>query len=251
MGEVYIVGAGPGDPELITVKALKAIQKADVILYDRLVNKELLGEAKPSAVRVFCGKFPGNHIMTQDRINRLLVKFASKGKCVVRLKGGDPFVFGRGGEEAAYVRQLGIPVQVIPGITAGIAAPAYADIPVTHREYGNSFAVVTGHQMDGKRETNWAHLATAVDTIVIYMGMKNLSAISAALIQHGRSGDTMAAVIEQGTTSAQRVVTAPLSRIAEEAEKQGAGNPAVIVVGDVVNCREQLQREMAATAAAY
>ncbi|MET1032054.1 uroporphyrinogen-III C-methyltransferase [Domibacillus tundrae] len=249
MGEVYIVGAGPGDPELVTVKALKAIQKADVILYDRLVNKELLDESKPSAVRVFCGKFPGNHVMTQDRINSLLVKFASKGKCVVRLKGGDPFVFGRGGEEAAYVKGFGIPVQVIPGITAGIAAPAYADIPITHREYGNSFAVVTGHQMDGKKETDWAQLATSVDTLVIYMGMKNLAGIAEALIQHGRDESMMAAVIEQGTTDRQRVVTAPLKSIAAEAKKQAIGNPAVIVVGDVVNCRKQMQREMAAAAA--
>lgn len=248
MGEVYIVGAGPGDPELVTVKALKAIQQADVILYDRLVNEELLNEAKPSAVRVFCGKFPGNHIMTQDRINRLLVKFASKGKCVVRLKGGDPFVFGRGGEEAAYVRKFGIPVQIVPGITAGIAVPAYADIPVTHREYGNSFAVVTGHQMEGKQETDWSGLAVSVDTLVIYMGMKNLAGIAEALIQHGRDSDTMAAVIEQGTLAAQRVVTAPLSQIAAKAKEQAIGNPAVIVVGDVVNCRAQLQREMAAAA---
>lgn len=246
---VSIVGAGPGDPELITVKALKAIQTADVILYDRLVNEELLKESKPSAVRVFCGKFPGNHVMTQDRINRLLVKFASDGKRVVRLKGGDPFVFGRGGEEAAYVRSFGIPVTIIPGITAGIAAPAYADIPVTHREYGNSFAVVTGHQMEGKKETDWSKLATSVDTLVIYMGMKHLAHITRELIHHGRSSAMMAAVIEQGTTSVQRVVTAPLFRIAEEAARQEIGNPAVIVIGDVVNCREQLEREMELAAA--
>lgn len=248
MGEVYIVGAGPGDPDLITVKALKAIQAADVILYDRLVNKELLNESKPSAVRVFCGKFPGNHTMTQDRINRLLVKFASKGKRVVRLKGGDPFVFGRGGEEAVYVKKFGIPVHIIPGITAGIAAPAYAGIPVTHREYGNSFAVVTGHQMDGKKDANWAHLATAVDTLIIYMGIKNLPDICASLMENGRSGNTMAAIIEQGTTSAQHVVTAPLQQLAEEAKKQSVGNPAIVIVGDVVRCREQLQREIMAAA---
>ncbi|WP_309088307.1 uroporphyrinogen-III C-methyltransferase [Domibacillus sp.] len=246
---VSIVGAGPGDPELITVKALKAIQTADVILYDRLVNKELLKESKPSAVRVFCGKFPGNHVMTQDRINRLMVKFASDGKSVVRLKGGDPFVFGRGGEEAAYARSFGIPVEIIPGITAGIAAPAYANIPVTHREYGNSFAIVTGHQMEGKGETDWSKLATSVDTLVIYMGMKHLDHITKQLIHHGRNEAMMAAVIEQGTTNAQRVVTAPLCRIAEEAQKQEIGNPAVIVIGDVVNCREQLEREMALAAA--
>lgn len=246
---VSIVGAGPGDPELITVKALKAIQTADVILYDRLVNKELLKESKPSAVRVFCGKFPGNHVMTQDRINRLMVKFASDGKSVVRLKGGDPFVFGRGGEEAAYARSFGIPVEIIPGITAGIAAPAYANIPVTHREYGNSFAIITGHQMEGKKETDWSKLATSVDTLVIYMGMKHLDHITKQLIHHGRSEAMMAAVIEQGTTNAQRVVTAPLCRIAEEAQKQEIGNPAVIVIGDVVNCREQLEREMALAAA--
>lgn len=249
MSSIYIVGAGPGDPELITVKALKAIQKADVLLYDRLVNPALLDEAKPSAARVFCGKFPGRHVMKQEEINELIVKLASKGKCVVRLKGGDPYVFGRGGEEADYAAQFGFSVEVIPGITAGIAAPAYAGIPVTHRGYGNSFAVVTGHQMAGKQETDWSKLACSVDTIVVYMGMKHLAHIAAELIRHGRSPDMMAAVIEQGTTERQRVVTAPLQHIASEAAKQRVGNPAVIVIGDVVNCR--LHHQAMEQAAAY
>jgi uroporphyrin-III C-methyltransferase len=242
MGEVYLVGAGPGDPDLITVKALKAIQKADVILYDRLVNKQLLNVSKPSAIRLFSGKYPQCHTRTQDRINRLMVKYAAQGKMVVRLKGGDPFVFGRGGEEAAYLTKFGIPFHIIPGITAGIAAPAYAGIPVTHREFGNSFAVVTGHQMSGKTEANWTYLATAVDTIIIYMGVKNLPDICEALMKNGRSGETMTAIIEQGTTVKQHVVTAPLNLIVEAAKKESIGNPAIIIVGDVVKCRELLQR---------
>ncbi|MEH7413845.1 uroporphyrinogen-III C-methyltransferase [Neobacillus drentensis] len=241
MGKAYIVGAGPGDPELITVKALKCIRMADVILYDRLVNRELLKEAKEDCELIFCGKQPTYHIMKQEIINDLLVQFTSQGKTVVRLKGGDPFVFGRGGEEAAALAENGLPFEVVPGITAGIAAPAYAGIPITHREYGNSFAVITGHCTNGKpADIDWNSLGKAVDTIAIYMGVGNLSYICQQLISHGKNEHTPVAVIEQGTRAEQRTVTGTLSSIAYVVEKEGVQNPAMIVVGEVVRFREKL-----------
>ncbi|MCM3727963.1 uroporphyrinogen-III C-methyltransferase [Neobacillus cucumis] len=241
MGKAYIVGAGPGDPELITVKALKCIRMADVILYDRLVNRDLLNEAKRDCEIIFCGKQPTHHTMKQEIINHLLVQFTSQGKTVVRLKGGDPFVFGRGGEEAAALAENGLPFEVVPGITAGIAAPAYAGIPITHREYGNSFAVVTGHCSKGKpTDIDWESLGKAVDTIAIYMGIGNLSYICQQLISHGKDEDTPVAVIEQGTREEQRTVTGTLSSIGSVVEKEGVQNPAMIVVGEVVRFRERL-----------
>ncbi|PFN76445.1 uroporphyrinogen-III C-methyltransferase [Bacillus sp. AFS076308] len=241
MGKAYIVGAGPGDPELITVKALKCIQMADVILYDRLVNRDLLREAKRDCEIIFCGKQPTHHTMKQEIINDLLVQFTSQGKTVVRLKGGDPFVFGRGGEEAAALAENGLQFEVVPGITAGIAAPAYAGIPITHREYGNSFAVVTGHCSKGKpTDIDWESLGKAVDTIAIYMGIGNLSYICQQLISHGKTEHTPVAVIEQGTWVEQRTVTGTLSSIGDVVEKEGVQNPAMIVVGEVVRFREKL-----------
>ncbi|PLS08605.1 uroporphyrinogen-III C-methyltransferase [Neobacillus cucumis] len=241
MGKAYIVGAGPGDPELITVKALKCIRMADVILYDRLVNRDLLREAKPDCQIIFCGKKPTHHTMKQEIINDLLVQFTSQGKTVVRLKGGDPFVFGRGGEEAEELAKHGLSFEVVPGITSGIAAPAYAGIPITHREYGNSFAVVTGHCSKGKpTDIDWASLAKAVDTIAIYMGIGNLSFLSQQLINHGKNGDTPVAVIEQGTRIEQRTVTGTLNTITSVVEREGVQNPAMIVVGEVVRFRERL-----------
>lgn len=241
MGKAYIVGAGPGDPELITVKALKCIRMADVILYDRLVNRELLNEAKRSCEMIFCGKQPTHHTMKQEIINDLLVQFTSQGKIVVRLKGGDPFVFGRGGEEAAALAEHGLPFEVVPGITAGIAAPAYAGIPITHREYGNSFAVVTGHCAKGRpTEIDWASLVKAVDTIAIYMGIGSLSFICQELVGNGKDQHTPVAVIEQGTRAEQRTVTGTLGSIGSVVEKERVQNPAMIVVGDVVRFREKL-----------
>ena len=187
MGKVYLVGAGPGDPDLITVKALKCIQKADIILYDRLVNKKLLESAKKDAKLVYCGKLPKCHTMKQETINHLLVKFAKQGKVVTRLKGGDPLVFGRGAEEAEVLAQHAIPFEIVPGITAGIAAPAYAGIPVTHREFGSSFAVVTGHGPKGAPSNiNWSSL-TGIDTLLVYMGIGHLSEICRELIFHGKA----------------------------------------------------------------
>lgn len=241
MGRVYLVGAGPGDPDLITVKALKCIQQADVILYDRLVNKRLLKEAKPEATLVFCGKYPSCHVMNQTTIQQLLIKFAKQGKTVTRLKGGDPLVFGRGAEEAAVLAERGIPYEIIPGITSGIAAPAYAGIPVTHREKSSSFAVVTGHRSkDNRKEVDWRSLAHAVDTLIIYMGMAHLEDICEALMHHGKAADTPAAVIHSGTTDKQRTVTGTLHTMAEIAKREQVANPSIIVVGEVVRLREKL-----------
>jgi uroporphyrin-III C-methyltransferase len=241
MGKAFIVGAGPGDPELITVKALKCIQKADVILYDRLVNPELLKEAKRDCHLIYCGKQPNYHTLQQETINHLLVKYTKQGKNVVRLKGGDPFVFGRGAEEVEALVENGLSVEVVPGITAGVAAPAYAGIPITHRELGSSFAVVTGHKPKGKpTDINWKGLATAVDTLAIYMGITNLAYICEELIKHGKKENTPVAIIQQGTTRHERTVTGTLSSIVSVVEKEGIQNPAMIVIGEVVTFRDRI-----------
>ncbi len=241
MGKAYIVGAGPGDPDLITLKALRCIQKADVILYDRLVNPEILKDAKRDCHLIYCGKRPNHHPIKQDTINHLLVKYSNQGKTVVRLKGGDPFVFGRGAEEVEALVANGIHVEVVPGITAGIAVPAYAGIPITHRELASSFAVVTGHKPKGKpTDINWKGLATAVDTLAIYMGISNLPYICEELITHGKNESTPVAIIQQGTTNHQRTVTGTLGSIVGVAEKEGIQNPAIIVVGEVVTFRDKI-----------
>lgn len=242
MGKVYLVGAGPGDPELVTVKGLRLIQSADVILYDRLVSKELLKESKPSAELIYCGKLPHSHPLKQEAINHLLAGHARKNRTVVRLKGGDPFIFGRGGEEAAFLAEEGITFEIVPGITAGIAAPAYAGIPATHRTCSSSVAFVTGHPQSGGKETiNWEKLATGADTLAIYMGVSGLPHIAAELIKYGRQRSTPVALIEWGTTSDQRTVTATLANVAEEAERRHIKNPAMIVVGEVVRLRDKLK----------
>lgn len=196
-GKVYLVGAGPGDPKLITVYGVECIQKADVIAYDRLINKELLKYAKKDATLIFCGKLPGKHELIQEQINDLLVKHALNGKVVTRLKGGDPFVFGRGGEEAEVLARHAIPYEVVPGITSGISAPAYAGIPVTHRDYATSFAVVTGHGRaeKGTDHINWSALAQGIDTIAFYMGIGNLPQICKNLIKNGKNTETPVAII--------------------------------------------------------
>lgn len=243
MTQVYLVGAGPGDPDLITLKALKCIQKADVILYDRLVNEELLKEAKPGADLVFCGKHPKFHILKQETINHLLVKYAKQGKVVTRLKGGDPFVFGRGAEEAEECARNGVSYEVVPGITSGIAAPAYADIPVTHRELGSSFAVIAGHRCKGNhQEIDWKGLSKSVDTLAIYMGISNLPYIVEQLVKHDKSADTPVAVIQQGTTKEQRVVTGSLKTIVKVVKENEISNPAMIVVGEVVRFRDRIHQ---------
>lgn len=241
MGKIWLVGAGPGDPDLITVKGLKAIQKADVILYDRLISMELLDHAKEGTELIFCGKLPDRHFVQQENINELLVDHARQGKQVVRLKGGDPFVFGRGGEEAAAAVQNGIEFEVVPGITSGIAAPAYAGIPVTHRDLGASFAIVTGHRKEGAdEELKWASLAKGIDTIAVYMGVKNLPHIQEKLIQYGKPKTTPAALIHWGTTNKQQTVTGTLETIYDVAQSAGITNPSMIVIGEVVRMRDEL-----------
>ncbi|MEK4230397.1 uroporphyrinogen-III C-methyltransferase [Solibacillus sp. FSL H8-0538] len=242
MGKVYIVGAGPGDPNLITLKGLKCIQEADVILYDRLVNKELLEYAKPDAELIFVGKLPNYHGVIQDRIHQLLVLHGRQGKVVTRLKGGDPFVFGRGAEEAEVLAEAKIPFEIVPGITSGIAAPAYAGIPVTHRDHASSFAIVTGHMREGKDDSiKWDALANGIDTLAIYMGVGNLPYICAQLTNHGRDKSTPVALIHWGTTAAQQTVTGTLETIVQIVKNEKIQNPSMIVVGEVVKVRDKIQ----------
>ncbi|MGX1901392.1 uroporphyrinogen-III C-methyltransferase [Thermolongibacillus altinsuensis] len=241
MGKVYLVGAGPGDPDLITLKGLKCIQQADIILYDRLINDELLNYAKPEADLIYCGKLPNYHTMKQETINHFLIKHAKRGKIVTRLKGGDPFVFGRGGEEAQALVKHRIEFEIVPGITSGIAVPAYAGIPVTHRDFSSSVAFITGHQRTNPTETlKWEHLAKGVDTLVIYMGVKQLPFICEQLQQHGKHPKTPIAIIQWGTLYEQKTVVATLDTILDAIEKQPITNPSIIVVGEVVTLHEQL-----------
>ncbi|WP_342440161.1 uroporphyrinogen-III C-methyltransferase [Paenibacillus sp. FSL L8-0436] len=240
-GSISIVGAGPGDPELITVKALRRIQTADVILYDRLVNEELLAYGRKEALRIYCGKAPGQHSMPQDGIERLMIKHASAGSHVVRLKGGDPFVFGRGGEEALASAAAGIPYEVIPGITSAIGAAASAGIPLTHRGLAASFAIVTGSRChDHAAPVRWDALAHSVDTLVIYMGVSQLSGIREQLLKHGKDAATPVALIENGTTARERTVTGTLGNIDKLATVMKISNPALIIIGEAVKVREQL-----------
>lgn len=242
-GKVYLVGAGPGDPKLITVYGMECIQKADVILYDRLVNEVLLQYAKEGAELIFCGKLPGKHQIIQDQIHELLIEKASQGKIVTRLKGGDPCIFGRVGEEAEVLANHQIQYEIVPGITSGIAAPAYAGIPVTHRDFASSFAIVTGHGRAEKEEDhlNWSALAHGIDTIAFYMGIGNLNYICSQLIEHGKNPLTPAAIIQWGTTAQQKTITGNLVNIEELAEKAGITHPAIVLVGEVVKIREKIK----------
>ena len=239
---VYLVGAGPGDPGLATVRAAELIARADVILYDRLVSQQLLAGARAGAELVYVGKEPGGHTMTQDEINGLLVSHARKGRSVVRLKGGDPFVFGRGGEEAEALAEAGVPFEVVPGVTAGIAAPAYAGIPVTHRDEASAVAFVTAHEDPAKEESalDWPALAAFPGTLVFYMGVGSLPALTAELQRHGRDAGEPAAVVERGTLPRQRTVTGTLADIAELAREARVRAPAVTIVGRVAALRERL-----------
>ena len=220
-GKVYLVGAGPGDPDLITQKALRCIAEADVIVYDRLVNAKLLDAASPNAEKIYVGKSPGKHSLEQADINDFLVRRARRGKCVVRLKGGDPFLFGRGGEEAEALAAERIHFEVVPGVTAATAVPAYAGIPVTHRGLASSLAIVTGHEDPTKEESRvrWHELATSADTIVLLMGLENLPQIAEQLISHGKSPATPVALVQDGTTPRQRTVVGTLEDIAHKAAR--------------------------------
>ena len=207
---VYLVGAGPGDPKLITIKGMECIKKADIIIYDYLVNVELLRAARPDVEFIYVGKQGGAHTLSQDEINQLLVKKAQGDKIVTRLKGGDPYVFGRGGEEALVLYENHIPFEVVPGITAAIATPNYAGIPVTHRDFTSTFGLITGHEDPTKDESSidWAKISTGIGTLAFYMGIKNLPYITGQLIKHGRDKDTPVAVIRWGTTSRQKPLSA-------------------------------------------
>jgi uroporphyrinogen III methyltransferase/synthase len=241
-GIVYLVGAGPGDPALVTVRAVGLLERADAIVHDRLIPASLLNHARAEAELIDVGKRPGEPGLGQEGINQLLVALARAGKLVVRLKGGDPFVFGRGGEEAEALAQSEVPFAVVPGITAGVAAPAYAGIPVTHRDEASAVAFVTAHEDPSKPESalDWAALAAFPGTLVFYMGVRTLSALSARLIEHGRPPDEPAAVIERGTLPGQRVVSASLADIAKRASSEGMRPPALTVVGAVAGLRERL-----------
>jgi uroporphyrinogen III methyltransferase/synthase len=253
IGTVYLIGAGPGDPGLITVRGRELLRAADVVVYDRLAHPSLLEHARPDAERLYVGKASAHHAMRQPDINALLVEKARQGRSVARLKGGDPFVFGRGGEEAEACREAGVPFEVVPGVTSAIAAPAYAGIPVTHRDAASSFAVITGHERDDGRESgtrapgaaegrrNWATIAHAADTLVFLMGVEALPEIAARLQEQGRAPDTPVALVQWGTWTKQRVVTGTLATIVEEASRAGLTPPAVCVVGEVVKLREALR----------
>ncbi len=242
-GKVYLVGAGPGAPGLISWKGLQSLRQAEVVVYDRLLDERLLDEVTAEAERIYVGKAAGEHTRTQDEINRILVDKASRGKLVVRLKGGDPFVLGRGGEEADALRASSLTFEIVPGVTSAVAVPAYAGIPVTHRGVASSFAVVTGHEDPGKPGSSiaWDKLATAVDTLVFLMGMQNLENIIGRLLEHGRSPDTPVAVIKDGTGPGQRTAVGTLANIVDAVTREELGPPAVVVVGEVVRLRERLR----------
>jgi uroporphyrinogen III methyltransferase / synthase len=241
-GTVYLVGAGPGDPGLLTRHGADALARADVVVYDRLADNSMLGLAPPDAEFVYVGKQAAVHAVPQWRINELLAEHALEGKCVVRLKGGDPFVFGRGAEEATHLRERGVPFIVVPGVSSAVAVPAYAGIPVTDRRYASSFAVITGHEDPTKPHTrlDWAGIAKGADTLVFLMALTNLHGVTERLVAEGRPAETPAAVIERGTTPGQRVITGTLADIEERVTSAGLHPPALIVVGEVVRLRDVL-----------
>lgn len=242
-GKVYLVGAGPGDPGLITVKGMECIQKADVIIYDYLAAAVLLKNARKDAELIYVGKKGGDHTLAQEKINELMAEKALSGAMVARLKGGDPFIFGRGGEEAEVLHRNGIPFEIVPGVTSAIAAPAYAGIPLTHRKYASTLAFVTGHEDPAKTDTSidWAAIAKGIGTIVFLMGVKNLPRICTQLLKHGKASDTPVALVRWGTTPRQVTVCGTLANIVEKAKQAGLKAPAIVIVGDVVQLRPILK----------
>jgi len=240
-GEVYLVGAGPGDPELLTLKALRLMQQADVVIYDRLVSPAIMELCRRDATKIYVGKARSNHAVPQEGINALLVEYASKGQRVCRLKGGDPFIFGRGGEEIQELFSAGVPFQVVPGITAASGCSAYAGIPLTHRDYAQSVRFLTGHLKEGSPELPWDELVYQNQTLVLYMGLVGLEKICEKLIEHGQRPDMPVALISKGTTSEQKVVVGTLADIASKVEENHIQAPTLTIIGDVVSLREQLQ----------
>ena len=233
-GSVAIVGAGPGDPELLTLRALRLMQQADVVVYDALIGPDVLDHVRRDAERIYVGKTKGRHARSQDEINRLLAAQAGRGRRVVRLKGGDPFVFGRGGEEVAYLRAHGLTVEIVPGITAASGCAAAAGFPLTHRDLASAAVLVTGHTRDGGAAPDWAALARSRQTIAVYMGVSELPSIAANLVEHGLDPATPAALIENGTRRDQHTVVAPLAELPDVARGQPITGPALIVIGEVV-----------------
>ncbi len=240
-GKITLVGAGPGDPDLLTLKALRVLQDSDVIVHDRLVSDGILDLARRDAERINVGKASGHHTLPQDDINELLVRLAREGKAVCRLKGGDPFVFGRGGEELQYIAAAGLPFEVVPGITAMLGCAASAGIPLTHRDYSATLNVVAGHRCsDGALDCNWSQLAAPGQTTVFYMGLANVATICSELIAHGANTELPAAVIEQGTLPGQRVITADLATLPERLQCSGINKAALIIVGEVVSLHDEI-----------
>lgn len=241
-GKVYLVGAGPGDPELITLKGKRLLEEAEVVIYDRLVGHEVLGYANPAAEKIFVGKEDSCHTLPQEEINRLIADKAMEGKKVVRLKGGDPYIFGRGGEEAHLLFDEGIPFEVVPGVTAASGVAAYAGMPLTDRRHASAVTFVTGHKRVGSEmeEVNWKALADLDNTLVFYMGVKNLGTITENLLKNGQPGDTPAAVVRCGTMPEQQTIEGTLSDICDKVERSGFKPPALLVIGGVVTLRESL-----------
>ncbi|MBI3958074.1 MAG: uroporphyrinogen-III C-methyltransferase [Chloroflexi bacterium] len=241
VGKAWLVGAGPGRADLITVRGLRLLQTADVVIYDRLIGRELLDEARPGAELIFAGKRPEYHSLSQDEINRLLVERVQAGQQVVRLKGGDPFVFGRGGEEALALRAADLPFEIVPGISSALAVPAYAGVPVTHRAIATSFAVITGHEAPGKAnsQTDWGALAR-IPTLVVLMGIGQIASIAQALVAAGRDGQTPAIAISQGSTDQQQSVRSTLADLSSAIDRARLAAPAVIVIGQVAAFHDQL-----------
>lgn len=239
-GEVYLVGAGPGDPDLLTFRALRLMQKADVVVYDNLVSKPIVEMTRRDAERIFVGKKRNEHTLQQEEINELLVRLAKEGKRVVRLKGGDPFIFGRGGEEIETLAAEGIPFQVVPGITAASGVASYAGIPLTHRDHAQSCVFVTGHLKDGTMNLDWEQLARPRQTVVVYMGLHGLNTLCSELIKHGMPDTTPIALVQQGTTPNQSVFTGTLATLPAIAEREKPQAPTLIIIGGVVTLRDKL-----------
>ncbi|MBB4834454.1 uroporphyrinogen-III C-methyltransferase [Acinetobacter sp. ACNIH3] len=240
-GEVYLVGAGPGDPELLTLKALRLMQQADVVIYDRLVSASIMDLCRRDAEKIYVGKARSNHAVPQEGINALLVKYASEGKRVCRLKGGDPFIFGRGGEEIEELFAAGVAFQVVPGITAASGCSAYAGIPLTHRDYAQSVRFLTGHLKEGSPELPWNELVYENQTLVLYMGLVGLEKICAQLIEHGQRPDMPVALVSKGTTPEQKVVVGTLQDIASKVNEHHIQAPTLTIIGEVVRLREKLK----------
>jgi uroporphyrin-III C-methyltransferase/precorrin-2 dehydrogenase/sirohydrochlorin ferrochelatase len=239
-GEVFLVGGGPGDPDLLTFRALRLMQQCDVCVYDKLVSPEVMELVRRDAELIYVGKERDQHTMPQQEINELLASLAKQGKRVLRLKGGDPFIFGRGGEEIETLMQHGVPFQVVPGITAANGVSSYAGIPLTHREYAQACLFITGHLKDGTLDLDWASMARPKQTVVIYMGLVGLAQICEKLISHGVSADMPAAVVQQGTTQRQKVVTATLKDLPQQVAAAGLKAPCLTIIGEVVHLRDKL-----------